>query len=359
MFTFRQLNTMMNSVYRIKEVSLTRDLTQDLRDITSGYAEGKIFLIFETNTWNLCWPLIRDFRPIPEKNILILKPGEENKNMEQVMEVWDVLGKAGADRSSLVINVGGGMLTDLGAFAAGTLKRGIACINIPTTLLAMVDASAGGKSGVNFRGLKNEIGVIRQPLHVFLYLPFLRTLDHENLLSGYAEMLKAGLIADPALWEELKVFDLDGYDEEELGRLIWRSIEIKTDVVEADPEERGRRKSLNFGHTIGHALESQSMHAGTPLAHGYAVAYGMVKEAILSHHKLGLPLTAVREITDCVTRLYGNPPATLSQADVLLEWMKFDKKNSNNRINFSLIDAIGSCTVNIEATEEEIRRSLQ
>jgi 3-dehydroquinate synthase len=349
----------MNSVYRIKEVSMTRDLKQDLREITSGFPDGKIFLIFETNTWNLCWPLIRDFRPIPEKNILVLKAGEENKTIDQVMEVWDVLGRAGADRSSLVINVGGGMLTDLGALATGTLKRGLACINIPTTLLAMVDASAGGKSGINFRGLKNEIGVIRQPLHVFLYLPFLRTLDRENLLSGYAEMLKAGLIADRHLWEELKAFNLNGYDEEELGRLIWRSIEIKTDVVEADPEEHGIRKSLNFGHTFGHALESESMHAGHPLAHGYAVAFGMVKEAILSHHKLGLPITAVDDIQDAITRLYGEPPATLRQADILLEWMKFDKKNRNNKINFSLIDAIGSCKVDIEASVEEIREALR
>jgi 3-dehydroquinate synthase len=349
----------MNSVYRIKEVSMTRDLKQDLREITSGFPDGKIFLIFETNTWNLCWPLIRDFRPIPEKNILVLKAGEENKTIDQVMEVWDVLGRAGADRSSLVINVGGGMLTDLGAFATGTLKRGLACINIPTTLLAMVDASAGGKSGINFRGLKNEIGVIRQPLHVFLYLPFLRTLDRENLLSGYAEMLKAGLIADRHLWEELKAFNLNGYDEEELGRLIWRSIEIKTDVVEADPEEHGIRKSLNFGHTFGHALESESMHAGHPLAHGYTVAFGMVKEAILSHHKLGLPITAVDDIQDAITRLYGEPPATLRQADILLEWMKFDKKNRNNKINFSLIDAIGSCKVDIEASVEEIREALR
>ena len=338
---------------------MTRDLKQDLQEITSGFADGKIFLIFETNTWNLCWPLIRDFRLVPDTNILVLKPGEENKTIEQVMEVWNVLGSASADRSSLVINIGGGMLTDLGAFAAGTLKRGLACINIPTTLLAMVDASAGGKSGVNFRGLKNEIGVIRQPLHVFLYLPFLRTLDRENLLSGYAEMLKAGLIADRHLWEELKVFDLNGYDEEELERLIWRSIEIKTAVVEEDPEEHGIRKSLNFGHTIGHALESESMHVGHPLAHGYAVAYGMVKEAILSHRKLGLPMDSVNEIRDAVTRLYGLPPAALSQADILLEWMKFDKKNRNNRINFSLIDAIGSCRVDIEASIEEIKEALK
>ena len=201
--------------------------------------------------------------------------------------------------------------------------------------------------------------MIRQPKHVLLYLPFLHTLDRENLLSGYAEMLKAGLIADQRLWQQLKHFELDGYHEEELGRLIWRSVEIKKDVVDADPEEQGIRKSLNFGHTIGHALESECLHAGQPIAHGYAVAYGMVVEAVLSRNKLGLPSEAVADIRDTVTRLYGNPPDTVKNADVLIEWMKFDKKNRNNRINFSLLEEIGKCRVDVEATVEEIRMAME
>ncbi|TSA38296.1 MAG: 3-dehydroquinate synthase [Porphyromonadaceae bacterium] len=349
----------MNTVYRINEVSMTRDLKSDLRDITAGFADGKIFLFFETNTWKHCWPLIRDFRPIPALNILVLEPGEEHKNIEQVLATWEILGRKGADRSSLVINIGGGMLTDLGGFIASTFKRGLTFINLPTTVLAMVDASTGGKTGINFRGLKNEIGVIRQPKHVFLYLPFLRTLDRENLLSGYAEMLKAGLIADPEFWQDLKHFNLDHYSEEGLGRLIWRSVKIKKDVVEADHEEHGIRKSLNFGHTIGHALESESMHSGHPLAHGYAVAYGMIVEAVLSHNKLGLPSASVTDIRDTITRLYGNLPDTIRKTEVLIEWMKFDKKNRDNRINFSLLEGIGKCRVNVEATEEEIREVMQ
>lgn len=348
----------MNSIYRIDEVSMTRDLRADLQDITSGFSDNKVFLVFEANTWKHCWPLIRDFRAIPGKNIVVLEPGEENKTISQVMRIWEVLGEAGADRRSLIINVGGGMLTDLGGFAACTLKRGMAFINIPTTLLAMVDASVGGKTGVNFRGLKNEVGVIRQPLHVFLYLPFLRTLDRENLLSGYAEILKAGLIADAELWEDLKKFDFDRYTEEELGELIWRSVRIKKTVVDADPEEYGIRKSLNFGHTIGHALESESLHGGHPLAHGYAVAYGMIAEAVLSQHKLGFPGESVEEIRETVTRLYGNPPDTIKEVDVLLEWMKFDKKNRDNRINFSLLEEIGRCRVNVEAGVKEIEFAL-
>ena len=350
---------LMNTVYRINEINMTRDLKSDLREITAGFADGKIFLIFETNTWKHCWPLIRGFRPIPEPNILVLEPGEEHKNIEQVLVVWEILGRKGADRSSLVINIGGGMLTDLGGFAASTLKRGLTFINIPTTVLAMVDASTGGKTGINFRGLKNEIGVIRQPKHVFLYLPFLRTLDRENLLSGYAEMLKAGLITDPELWHDLRIFDFDNYSEEELGRLIWRSVKIKKDIVDADPEEHGIRKALNFGHTIGHALESESLHAGHPLAHGYAVAYGMIVEAVLSHNKLGLPFESVIEIRDMITRLYGNPSDTIRNTDVMIEWMKFDKKNRDNRINFSLLEGIGKCRVNVEAGVEEIREAME
>jgi 3-dehydroquinate synthase len=348
----------MNTVYRIDEVSMTGDLKSDLQEVTAGYADHKIFLILESNTWKHCWPLVSGFRPVPESNILVLEPGEEHKNIDQVMAAWNALGRAGADRSSLVINIGGGMLTDLGGFAACTFKRGITFINIPTTLLAMVDASAGGKTGVNFRGLKNEIGVIRQPEHVFLYLPFLRTLDRENLLSGYAEMLKAGLIADAALWQDLKVFDLGQYDEGELGRLICRSVQIKMDVVKADPEEHGIRKSLNFGHTIGHALESESLHAGRPLAHGYAVAFGMIAEAVLSHHQLGLPLSSVDDIRQTVTRLYGDPPDTVRNTEALLGWMKFDKKNRDNRINFTLLESIGRCMIDREAGEEEIRQCL-
>jgi len=348
----------MNTKYIIKEVSMTCDLKADLQAITSGYSENKIFLICESTTWENCWPLIKDFRPIPESNLLILKPGEEHKNMEQVMTVWEWLGQTGADRSSLVINIGGGMLTDLGGFAACTFKRGIPYINIPTTVLAMVDASTGGKTGVNFRGLKNEIGVIRQPWHVFLYLPFLNTLDHTNLLSGYAEMLKAGLIADQQLWAQLRDFNLDHYDADLFGKLIWQSVEIKRNVVEIDPEEHGIRKALNFGHTIGHALESESLHSGHPLPHGFAVAFGMIMEARLSQKVLGLPAESVEEITETLMRLYGAIPAAIYQPDVMLKWMKFDKKNRDNKLIFTLLNKIGSCQTDIIVDADEIRTTL-
>jgi 3-dehydroquinate synthase len=349
----------MESIFRNTEVSLSRDLHADLCELSAGYPDEKIYLVYEENTWNFCSPLLEGFRDIPHENRLILEAGEDQKSIGQVMRLWDYFGGRGIDRSSLIINVGGGMLTDLGGFAAGTLKRGIHYINIPTTLLAMVDASVGGKSGINFRGLKNEVGIIRQPLHVLLYLPFLRTLDQQNLLSGYAEMLKAGLIADASLWNELIEFDLSRYNEESMGRLIWRSVEIKKEIVDSDPEERGLRKSLNFGHTIGHAFESESLHAGHPVPHGFAVAWGMIAEARLSAELLGFSLESLRVMREAIHQLYGKPPAEFANANQLIPWMRFDKKNTDHRINFTLLERIGKCRVNCTASEEEILRCLK
>jgi 3-dehydroquinate synthase len=348
----------MKSLFRDKEVSLSSQLKEDLRELSASYAADKVFMVFESNTWTHCWPLIRDFREIPDNQILVLMEGEDQKNIQQVMEVWSRFGERGIDRKSLIINVGGGMLTDLGGFAASTLKRGVAFINVPTTLLAMVDASVGGKSGINFRGFKNEIGVIRQPLHVVLFLPFLHTLDQDNLLSGYAEMLKAGLIADAGLWKHLKDYNIGSFEEQELSGLIWRSVQIKKIVVEADPEEGGIRKSLNFGHTIGHAFESESLHSGHPYHHGFAVAWGMMAEAWLSVKKLGFPQDDYQEIRETIIRLYGMPPAGFRNPEVLIPWMRFDKKNSGNQINFTLLERIGKCKVNCTATEEEITETL-
>jgi len=348
----------MNSTYRNNEVSLTSDLQADLRELVSPFPADKVFLIYEANTWKYCNSYVQGFMELPEDHILILSPGEEQKRIEQVMHIWDTFGSRGIDRQSVSINIGGGMLTDLGGFAASTLKRGLAFINIPTTLLAMVDASVGGKTGVNFRGLKNEVGVIRQPLHVLLYLPFLRTLTADHPLSGFAEMLKAGLIADADLWDQLRNFNLSGYQEEELGPLIWRSVEIKKAIVEADPEEQGARKALNFGHTFGHALESEALSINQPVSHGFAVAWGMIYEARLSHKQLSLPLESVHVMCDTIHKLYGHPPVHLTDPDHLLAWMKFDKKNAGNRINFTLLETIGRYRVNCTVSEEEIRKVM-
>lgn len=349
----------MESVYENGTVSLTRDIRADLKEITTGWPSDKIFLIFDTNTYRECWPLIRGFRDFGRDNSVILQAGEDHKNISQVIEAWEQLGMKGLDRKSLIINVGGGMLTDLGGFIASTIKRGVEFINIPTTLLAMVDASVGGKCGFNFSGLKNEIGVIREPRHVFIHLPFLRTLDQVELLSGYAEMLKAGLIADNELWDRLKSYPVKDYEEEELGGLVWESVKIKKAIVDADLHESNLRKSLNFGHTIGHALESEALYSGTPVLHGQAVAWGMILEARLSGDKLHFPEQSIREIADTMNRIYGPVPAGLADPDKLIPWMRSDKKNMDNQINFTLLKKIGYCRVNCTATEDEIRELLK
>lgn len=330
----------------------------DLTDLCKDYSPDKIFVLLDENTAALCWPLVKGFANLPESHTCVISTGEENKNLKEVEKVWNFLGEMKADRKSLLINIGGGMLTDLGGFAAGTFKRGIDFINIPTTLLAMVDASVGGKTGVNFRGLKNEIGLIRLPLHVFLFIPFLRTLDDENFKSGFAEMLKAGLIADPDLWESLKVYDLEEKNEDLLAELLWQSVGIKKDIVDHDPRETGDRKALNFGHTIGHALESYCLKKGKSLLHGYAIAYGMIKESRISHEDNGLSDRALGDISQTLKAIYGPYPEEMLETESLIQFMRFDKKNERNRINFTLLKHIGAFSTDHYVEEEKIKKII-
>lgn len=246
------------------------------------------------------------------------------------------------------------MVTDLGGFAAATFKRGIRCVNLPTTLLSMVDAAVGGKTGINFGGLKNEIGVFRQPEAVIIDTGFLRTLDDENLRSGYAEMLKHGLIASEAAWAELLRFDLDHVDFGQLQRLVEKSIGVKERIVDQDPTERGLRKALNLGHTAGHALESLALAGQHPVLHGYAVAWGLACELYLSVVKAGFPQDMMRQTVQFVQRYYGTMGIQCNEYDRLLDYMKHDKKNVGGVINFTLLRAPGDILLDQTATQEEI-----
>lgn len=349
---------MKHSIYQTEGISLTTDISDDLFEFTKDTAIDKIFILLDENTEAKCWSLLKSFRDIPESQIMVIRSGEENKNLKQVEDVWNFLGEQMADRNSILINIGGGMLTDLGGFAAATFKRGIRFINIPTTLLAMVDASVGGKTGVNFRGLKNEVGVISQAQHVFLHLPFLRTINDQNYKSGFSEMLKAGLIADKELWSLLKDFDLEEKSEKVMTPILWRSVMIKKVIITEDPNETGNRKSLNFGHTIGHALESHSLHEKKSLLHGYAVAYGMVVEASLSLRFSSLTSSEVEEIKTTIESIYGDSTIEITDSEKLIEYMRFDKKNEHNQINFTLLEKIGSFNVNNFIAEDHISEAL-
>ena len=249
------------------------------------------------------------------------------------------------------------MVTDLGGFAASTFKRGINYINIPTTLLAMVDASVGGKTGINFRGLKNEVGVFSNASTVILDTIFLKTLDAENIRSGYAEMLKHGLISNEQMWAELVTFELENPDFSKLSRMLADSVAVKQRIVTEDPLELGIRKALNLGHTAGHAFESFALKQ-EPILHGYAVAYGLICELFLSTIKTDFPSDKMHQTVSFIKERYGKMTITCDDYPTLLELMTHDKKNVAGTINFTLLGGIGDIRINQTATKEEIYEAL-
>ena len=290
--------------------------------------------------------------------MITIAPSDEAKNISTLTKVWSALQEGGASRHSLMVNLGGGMVTDLGGFAASTFKRGMAYINIPTTLLAQVDASVGGKTGINFGGLKNEIGVFNCASSVILSSAFLRTLDKENLLSGYAEMLKHGLLSTKENWAELLCFDITNPDFNTLQMLVAKSVAIKEDIVNIDPTEKGIRKALNLGHTSGHALESLALEEGRTILHGYAVAWGLMMELYLSAKKCSFPAKEMHQLENFVKEHYGKFLYECKHYDTLYKYMTHDKKNENGNINFTLMGAIGDIRINQTATKDEIEEML-
>jgi len=331
----------------------------ELRKIIQKYPSGKVFLLSDQTASGFCLPFIQTVLDEFSVKSFAIQAGEENKNIQSVVQVWDFLSNQGADRKSLLINIGGGMLTDLGGFAASTFKRGMDFINIPTTLLAQVDASLGGKTGFNFNGLKNEIGVFNEPNTVLINTNFLKTIDHENFLSGYAEMLKHGLIKSRDHWNELLAFDLETINYEALQEIIAHSVAVKEWHVLNDLTEQNIRKALNFGHTIGHAFESYAMKTGKPILHGHAVVYGMIAELFLSVKQCGLNLNELQQITDWLIARYGKFEIQESDFDALYQLMTHDKKNEGKRINFTLIHEIGEVEINVDCSKELIFESLE
>ena len=338
-----------------QRIIISRNLHQELATAISECEHDKLFVLTDENTEKACWPLIKGFLCLRKANLITIKANDINKSLESVSHVWSELQRMGATRHSCLINLGGGMVTDLGGFAASTFKRGIDFINIPTTLLAMVDASVGGKTGINLGGLKNEIGVFNDSKFVILDTHFLKTLDRENILSGYAEMLKHGLISDEKMWAELIGF-MD--DISTLNQLLADSVKVKERIVEEDPKEHGIRKALNVGHTIGHAFESFAMKTGKPILHGYAVAYGIIGELYLSTVKCGFPQDKLRQTVTFIREHYGQMQITCDDYPELLELMTHDKKNTSGQINFTLLGGIGDIRINQTATVEDIKEAL-
>ncbi len=340
-----------------QRVIISTQLESELASALSECEHDKLFVLTDTTTLELCMPVLRSFYCMKEAHIITIPATDSHKDIDSLMMVWKGLQEGGASRHSCMINLGGGMITDLGGFAASTFKRGINFINIPTTLLAMVDASVGGKTGINFGGLKNEVGVFNDSKFVILDTEFLKTLDTENICSGYAEMLKHGLISTEAMWEELVCFNLDKPDLKQLQRMVGDSVKVKERIVEQDPHEQGIRKALNLGHTFGHAFESWALKR-KPILHGYAVAFGLIPELYLSVAKTGFPTEKMRQTVNFIKEFYGSLDITCDDYDELIELMHHDKKNQNGIINFTMLGGIGDIRINQTATIEEIKEAL-
>ncbi len=342
-----------------QKVYITQNLVEDLRKECDGRAANGVFILVDENTRKLCLPLFMKDEFFGKVTVIEIKANDDHKTLESLASVWTSLQKNGATRKSLMINLGGGMVTDLGGFAASTFKRGMEYVNVPTTLLGAVDAAVGGKTGINFGGLKNEIGVINSSKSVVINADFFRTLDAENLRSGYAEMIKHGLISNVEIWKHILSFDLDNVDYNRLSELLLESISVKEKVVEIDPTEKGLRKVLNFGHTVGHAFESYAMEIGKPVLHGYAVAWGMISELYLSYKLLGFPKEALSTAVRMIKENYGALPIKCDIYDHLYDLMTHDKKNEGDgRILFSLLKNIGEIEINVAVSKKDILDSL-
>lgn len=328
---------------------------QQLKSFLTGSNYTKVFVLVDSNTEIHCLPALQDALGDMSYDLIEVTPGEENKNIDFCIGIWRMLLDFGADRHSILINLGGGVITDMGGFAASTFKRGIDFVQLPSTLLSQVDASVGGKTGIDLENVKNIIGTFTQPKAVFIHTGFLATLSEREIRSGFAEVIKHGLIFDRALFEQVRATGPEGLTDQ----IIYRSIEIKNEVVIADPLEKGLRKILNFGHTIGHAVESYSLRTDAdPLLHGEAIAIGFICEAYLSHKKNGLSEAELTETVNAIKAVYPAYKLKKESYAELLEVMKNDKKNTAGKISFSLLSEIGTCGYDLFCTEEEIFESL-
>ena len=314
-----------------------------------------IFILVDENTEKYCLLHLLEHieRPV---QIIKIQSGEQHKNLNTCEIVWAELLQKRADRHSLLINLGGGVIGDLGGFCAATYLRGIRFIQLPTTLLSQVDASVGGKLGVDMSGFKNMLGLIKDPDGVFIFTDFLHSLPSRQIKSGFAELFKHGLISDKSVWDQLsKLIIPDVRDFEEL---VYKSVVIKKNITEKDPCEKGLRKILNFGHTIGHAVESHWMGSRTPLLHGEAIAIGIVCEAFLSYRIGNISEDELFNIRNTILGTYGHHPKLVKQPDDLIQIMRRDKKNHSGKIRFALLTSIGEACFDVQVEKEAISESF-
>ena len=343
--------------YNLRKVRIYtgNDVLESLLENLIENSYSQVFVLVDENTEKYCLPLIHKY--LFNTKIIKIKSGEQEKTLETTQFIWNELQRYHAAKNSVLLNLGGGVIGDIGGFCAATFKRGIDFINIPTTLLAMVDSSIGGKTGIDFNGIKNSIGIITDPKAIYIYPDFLNSLAKDELINGYAEVIKHALIADFDLWE--KFLKVDAFDFQKLNSIINDSIKIKLKIVAKDPYEQNVRKLLNFGHTIGHAIESYSLkHDSKPLKHGECVAIGMICEAFLSRELIDFSNKELRSLSEYILQFFPKYSLKTVLSPDLISYMYHDKKNVGEEINFTLLKRIGKGSINQVCTEHQIARAL-
>jgi 3-dehydroquinate synthase len=327
--------------------------------INPGLKAGGVFILTDVNTVKYCLPVLLEHVPsLNNSPLLSIPAGEASKSIEKVEEIWAWLMEGGAGRDSLLLNLGGGVVSDTGGFAAATYKRGIQHVNIPTSLIGQADAAVGGKTGINVAGVKNLVGLFTDPSAVFIFPGFLETLPLTHITSGFAEIIKSAALAGEKFWIDLN--KVNGIDDAPVNQLILAAVGFKCSLIKQDPYDLSARKALNFGHTIGHALESISFLPGNMvITHGEAVAAGMICEAFLSHFLAGMPEKELDELSSVILRFFDLQPINPETAGQLINVMNHDKKNDRERVLFSLLERIGKPVLNEPAGIEDIFRSLE
>ena len=345
-----------------QKLIFTNQVIETLDSEVAAIGAPRTFVLVDTNTAHFVLPVLQSqSEAVGAATIITIPSGDVNKGLESVQTVWRALTDAGASRRDVLVNVGGGVVTDLGGFAAATYKRGMRFINVPTTLLGAVDAAVGGKTGINFGGLKNQVGVFREADAVIISTFFFPTLTQEELLSGYAEMIKHAMLTGPEVFARVMQFSVvaQTYDPDALLALLEESVNVKKSIVEVDPTEKGLRKTLNFGHTAGHAIEAFAMKHKCPVPHGYAVAWGMVIESILSNLDEGFPSETLHQLAAYVREHYHAYGITCDEYDALIDIMRQDKKNASpDAINFTLLRALGDAVIDVTVSPDRIKGAL-
>lgn len=334
-------------------------LRNDLRSLNNYLNQNStnwssVHVLVDSNTYHYCLPKMMDeIDLLQNAEILEIEPGESNKTITIAIGLWQTLSETDADRSALLINIGGGVVTDLGGWVASTYKRGIDFIHIPTTLLGMVDAAIGGKTAIDLDEIKNMVGTFSLPKAIFAIPSFLDTLPEREWLSGFAELFKHALITDPQLWAQVEQSGMAGLALN--PEWIEQASRIKESVVESDFKESGNRKVLNYGHTLGHAIESISLQNDkNPISHGHAIAIGMKLANHIAVNKKGLSQITSDRINLFIDRYYQSPAWLAEKKDELLEFVKKDKKNREGIIRMVLLEEIGKASIDVNVSDDEI-----